>query len=171
MPVVLPAVLPVVLPIVALAITFLLARVCVAQNPPLTPGQQMMKTYAGSDDTETFLNEPKVREELKALLGDELPHLLDNLNVKGSIDLIGGQLSVDGNAPHMGTEEEGVVCVSIYTLEVSAAILSGGTITVYSRPADYTNLPLCVKDWITQGNSGHVDRMTQPKNVRVAGKK
>lgn len=137
MPVVLPGVQsgvrPVVLPIVALAIAFLLPRLCMAQNSPLTPGQQLLRTYAGSDDTDAFLNEPKVRDGLKALLGDELSHLLDNLNVKGSVDLIGGQLSLDGNAPHMGTEEEAVLCVSTYNLEVSAAILSGGIITAYSR--------------------------------------
>ena len=140
-----------------------------AQRPPASPGEEMLRKYAGSYDTDALLHEPQIRERLLRLLGEELPHLERNLDVKGSIDVIGGVLSVSGNAPHQGTEEEAVVCVNATNLEVSAAILSRGIVTVYSAAGQYASLPLCVKDWITLANSAHHDRMTKPANVRLSG--
>ncbi len=128
----------------------------------------MIAKWAGNEDTDAFLRQPAVRAELKELLGAELAHLEHNLNVRGSVDLIGWALYIDGNAPHQGTEEEAVVCVMPPKMTVEAAILSQGTITVYTRAAQYEYTSRCIKDWITQANSGHVDRMKQPANVRVA---
>ena len=78
---------------------------------------------------------------------------------------------INGNAPHQGTEEEAVVCVSTYNLDATAAIYSKGIVTAYSRDKTYENLPRCIKDWITLVNSQHSDRVQQPKNVRMAGGK
>ena len=133
----------------------------------------MLAKWAGSYDTDAFLREPAVRAELKKLLGPELEHLDRNLNVKGAVDLSGSTLSVNGNAPHMGTEEEAIVCVTPINMTpnnmlVEAAILSKGIITVYARAEKYEYTTICIKDWITQANSGHVDRMKQSANVRVA---
>ena len=130
--------------------------------------RSMLAKWAGSYDTDAFLRQPSVRAELKKLLGPELEHLNRNLNVKGAVDLSGSTLSVSGNAPHMGTEEEAVVCVTPINKLVEAAILSKGIITVYARADKYEYATICIKDWITQANSGHVDRMKQPVNVRVA---
>jgi hypothetical protein len=134
-----------------------------------SPGRELLQKYAGSDDTDALLNEPAVRDALQRLLGGELPHLELNLNVRGSADLISGTLSLSGNAPHQGTVEEAVVCISSYNMDVSAAIFSGGNVTVYSRVRQYEYLPLCIKDWITLVNSEHRDRLAQPANVRMAG--
>ena len=49
---------------------------------------------------------------------------------------------------------------------MQAAILSKGRITVFAKDPSYDSLMQCVKDWITQANSGHRDRMTQPRNVQ-----
>jgi hypothetical protein len=115
-----------------------------------------------------FLRHARIRPQLQQLLGGELEHLEQNLNVRGSVDLVGGWLSVDGNAPHQGTEEEAVVCVSSHNLQVAAAILSGGIITAYVRGSTYESLPRCVTDWITLANSARKDRLEQPQNVRMA---
>ena len=125
--------------------------------------------WAGSYNSEGFLNEPAVRGELQKLLGDEMAHLLRNLNVRGAVDVSGETLSVNGNAPHQGTEEEAVVCATVLPLKtiVEAAILSKGAVTVYMREEPYENASICIKDWITLANSGHIDRMKQPPNVRV----
>jgi len=139
-----------------------------AQGPADRPGAELLRQFAGSDDTDAFLGHPRIRPQLEQLLGTELEHLEDNLNVRGSVDVVGGWLSVDGNAPHQGTLEEAVVCVSPYNLQVSAAILSNGTITAYTRGGTYDNLPRCIKDWITLANSQHRDRLWQPPNVRMA---
>ena len=110
-----------------------------------------------------------VRGELQTLLGAEMDHLLRNLNVRGEVDLSGETLSVNGNAPHQGTEEEAIVCVTVFPLKtiVEAAILSKGAVTVFAREDKYENASICIKDWITLVNSGHLDRVQQPANVRV----
>jgi hypothetical protein len=146
----------------------LLAIPAQSQDPAAAPGRLLLQKYAGSYDTDALFNELQIRENLQQLLGEELPHLERNLDVKGAIDVISGALSITGNAPHQGTEEEAVVCVNSYNMELSAAIYSNGTITVYSREGQYENLPLCIKDWITLVNSGHTDRLMHPNNVRMA---
>ena len=129
----------------------------------------MIAKYAGSYDADAFLKEPAVRAELQKLLGPELKHLMHNLNVKGDVDLINGTLSLSGNAPHQGTEEEAVVCVTVLlsSMNVEAAILSKDTVMVFTRAEKYDGMTLCIKDWITLANSGHVGRVEQPANVRV----
>jgi len=122
----------------------------------------------GRDDSEGLLKEPAVSAELKRVVGNQLPKLMQNTNVRGAIAYDGGSLVVSGNAPHKGGEEEGVICVNPYAPGlVEAAIFSRGKITVFATAEKYEYLSLCVKDWITQVNSGHRDRTTQPKNVSV----
>ena len=122
--------------------------------------------HVGSPDHPALLKEPAVQSQLQAIVGRQLPALMRSINVTGSIDLIGGALVVAGNAPHKGGEEEGVICVDPHGGAVQAALLSKGRITVFAKQAQYDYLMLCIKDWITQANSGHRDRMTQPKNVQ-----
>lgn len=129
----------------------------------------MIAKWAGNYDTDAFLRQPAVRSELQKLLGSELEHLMHNLNVRGPVDLSGQTLSVNGNAPHQGTEEEAIVCVTPGNLSVEAAILSKETVTVYTRAEKYEYASICIKDWITLANSRHADRFTQPSNVRVVG--
>ena len=128
----------------------------------------MLRKYAGSDDSDAFLREPAVNAELQKLLGAQLRQLRQNLNVAGSVDVVSGMLSLAGNAPHGGTVEEAVVCAAPPGKFVVAAIFSKGMVTVFARDPAYDNLPICIKDWVTQVNSRHADRMKQPRNVRVA---
>ncbi len=127
----------------------------------------MIAKWAGNYDTDAFLRQPAVHTELHKLLGSELEHLMHNLNVRGAVDLNGQTLSVNGNAPHQGTEEEAIVCVTPGNMAVEAAILSKDTVTVYTRAEKYEYASICIKDWITLANSRHADRFTQPANVRV----
>ncbi len=100
-----------------------------------------------------------------------MAHFLRNLDVRSAVDFIAGNLSVAGNAIHGGGVEEAVLCVAIQDMVVSTAIFSHGKITVYSPRPDYSNQGLCIKDWITLVNSGHVDRLVQPAIVRITGSK
>ena len=125
-----------------------------------------LRRYVGSPDYPALLKDPIVQPKLQAVMGKQLPALMRNISVSGGVDLVAGALSVNGIAPHKGGEEEGVVCVSEYDGTVQAAILSKGRITVFAKEPSYDSLMQCVKDWITQANSGHRDRMTQPKNVQ-----
>ena len=131
------------------------------------PGEELIDAWAGNYDVDAFFALPRIRSELEALLGDELEHLFWNLDVKADIDLVRGSLSVAGNAPHGGTEEEAVVCVVPQTLAVHAAILSAGQIKVYTRGPAYSDLPLCIRDWITLVSAGYIDRFEQASYVEV----
>jgi hypothetical protein len=138
----------------------------VAQNTEAA-AHALKAKYAGNPDSDALLREPAVREQLKKLLGARLPQLERNLDVRGQIDLVGGALSVSGNASHKGGEEEAVVCVWPFGPKVQAAIYSKGRITAFAADPNYDALFLCIKDWITQVNSGHRDRLQKPKNVQV----
>jgi len=129
----------------------------------------MIAKWAGSYDTDAFLRLPDVHSELQSLLGQEFSHLMKNLDVRGAVDLSGQTLSVTGNAPHRGAEEEGIVCVTVLPADtyVEAAIFSNGAVTVYTSAEKYEYASICIKDWITLVNSGHADRFQQPANVRV----
>jgi hypothetical protein len=156
----------------AAAVTMvLLAGSAAAQTADPNAGTRLLREYAGSDDWSGLLRQPKIRAQLQELLGKDLPHLMANLDVSGAVDVVGGDLTVNGNAPHQGTEEEGIVCVNTYSLDVSAAIFSKGIITAYSRKKTYDDLSRCIKDWITLVNSRHRDRAYQPTNVHIAGGK
>ena len=132
----------------------------------------LLKKYIGNPDTDALLKDPTVRPQLEALLGKQMSQLVRNLNVKGEAELIGGALALQGNAPHKGGEEEAVVCVADQgpTPHVEAALFSKGRVTVFAKAAQYDHLMLCIKDWITQVNSGHRDRMAQPKNVQLVAR-
>jgi len=152
----------------ALTLSSVLATSVGARGDEMAQRAMIVK-WAGSYDTEGFLKHPAVRAELQKLLGEEMDHLRRNLNVRGGVDLSGETLSVNGNAPHQGTEEEAIVCVTVLPLKtmVEAAILSKGAVSVYTHDERYENASICIKDWITLANSGHNDRVTQPQNVRV----
>jgi hypothetical protein len=154
--------------IIIICLVMVFAEALAAQGDEASR-RAMIAKYAGSYDTDAFLKEPAVRGELQKLLGAELDHLLRNLNVRGAVDLSGETLSVNGNAPHQGTEEEAIVCATVLPLKtiVESAILSEGAVTVFAWEEKYENASICIKDWITLANSGHVDRFVQPANVRM----
>ena len=128
----------------------------------------MIAQWAGNYDTDAFLREPAIHTELQKLVGSELEHLMHNLNVRGSEDLNGQTLSVNGNAPHQGTEEEAIVCVLPGRPAVEAAIFSKGVVTVFTHAQSYEYTSLCIRDWITLANSQHADRFVKPANVSLA---
>ena len=116
-----------------LLLTILMSGRALAQTPDSNARSQLLREYAGSDNWYALLKNPKVWPQLQRLLGKDLPHLQENLSVSGAVDVVGGDLSVSGNAPHQGTVEEAVVCVNSYNLEVNAAVFSKGTPAEYCR--------------------------------------
>ncbi len=154
------------------ALALAAAALLAAPAPAQAQDRPLMKKYIGNPDTDALLKEPGVRGPLQAMLGKQLPQLMRNLDVRGDTELIGGAIALSGNAQHAGGQEEGIVCIADQgpTPLVEAAIFSGGKVTVFAKSAQYEYLMLCIKDWITQVNSGHRDRSTQPKNVRLVTK-
>lgn len=142
----------------AVAMAALVTLAAAQTTPPL-------RKYVGSPDYPALLKEPKVKAQLEALVGKAMPKLMQNINVTAEMGLVSGAIVISGNAPHGGGEEEGVICVAEYDGTTQAAILSKRRITVFAKDPRYENLMICIKDWITQANSGHRDRFAQPKNV------
>jgi hypothetical protein len=142
---------------------------CAAAQASARP---LLKKYIGNPDTDALLKEPAVRSRLEAMLGTQMPQLMRNLNVRSDVELVGGALALQGNAPHKGGEEEAIVCIADQgpTPHVEAAVFSKGRVTVFAKAPQYEYLMICIKDWITQVNSGHRDRMAQPKNVQVVAR-
>ncbi len=139
---------------------------CACSAAQAQGGKAPLFKYVGSPDYPALLKEPAVQSQLQALVGKQLPALMLSINVSGDMGLAHGAIEISGNAPHKGGEEEGVICVDPGGGLVQAAMLSKGRITVFAKDRTYEFLMVCVKDWITQVNSGHRDRFTQPKNVQ-----
>jgi hypothetical protein len=154
--------------------------VTVAPAAAQTPAQQQAKArelqaqallakYSvapGREDSDALFKESAVRAELQRVVGKQLPRLMKNLEVRGPVDVIGGALSVSGNAAHKGGEEGAVVCVNPWGPQIDAAIYSRGKVTLFSGAERYTYTSTCVRDWITVANTQYRDRMSQPKNVQ-----
>lgn len=139
-----------------------------AENPDAA-ARAMIARYVGGWDVQGLLDKPVIASELRALVGDAHAQLERNLGVNAGVEYYGSALTIRGNAPHRGTEEEAVICIVPYGAapRVHAAIYSRGAVTVYTRESRYEFLPTCVKDWITQVNTGHTDRLRQPGNVTL----
>jgi uncharacterized C2H2 Zn-finger protein len=152
----------------ALALLLIVPLGAAAQDSP----RPLLKKYIGNPDTDALLKEPAVRARLDAMVGKQMPQLLRSLDVRSDVELIGGALVLSGNAPHQGGQEEGIVCIADQgpTPQVEAAIYLKGKVTVFAKAPQYEYLMRCIKDWITQVNSSHRDRFTQPKNVQVIAK-
>lgn len=144
----------------------LIATTAFAQGKGPDP-KALVAKYAGNPDYPALFKEPAVQAQMQKIVGAQMKQLMHHLNVAGDIELVGGALTVSGNAPHSGGIDEAIVCISPFGPMVEAAIASNGKVTVYSKDGNYEYLMRCVKDWITQYNSKHRDRMQQPKNVSV----
>lgn len=122
--------------------------------------------YAGTYQTQQLLAEPAVAAALAHLVGAELAHLHSNLSVTGSIDLIGCDLVIAGNADHAGGIEQGIVAVRLYDGKVAAAMLTEGRIDVYVEGADYFAVPLSIRDWLAVVSTELRYRFELPPNAR-----
>jgi len=150
----------------AMSRKFLVILALVAGTAQSQDKAPALRRYVGSPDYTALLKEPTVKANLTAVAGKQLPALMRNLAVSGDVDRVGGALMVAGIAPHKGGEEEAVICVAEYDGKVEAALFSKSRVTVFAKDKNYEFLMLCVKDWITQVNSGHRDRIKQPGNVQ-----
>lgn len=138
---------------------------------PGTEAGGLVQRYAASWDLDALLAEPPVAREFQALPDEVRTRLLRNLSVTGPIDVYAGALSIMGNAPHRGGEDEALLCVEVggSAVRLHAAVFSSGHVTVYTRGASYEALPICVRDWVALVSTGHRYRLRQPANVELVG--
>jgi hypothetical protein len=115
----------------------------------LTPNdKQRLLAYINTYDSEKLISDSIVSPQIVHLLGQELNHLKNNINVHGPIGVNSGILFVSGNAPHKGGSEHGFVGINLYDGVVYAALLTAGKIKVYGKGNEYSQLPDGVKHWI-----------------------
>jgi hypothetical protein len=132
-------------------VLLMIAAICPllsAQSKLPAADRERLMRYVNTYDSDKLLADPIVKPRLAELLGSELAHLKKNLDVRGPIGVVGGMLTLSGNAPHQGLLENGFVGVSLYNGAVYACILSRGRIDVYGREQKYQYLPDAVRDWI-----------------------
>ncbi len=100
-----------------------------------------LSQYIGTTNYETVFDDSFVRRAMEKLLGDNVPHLRQNLKSRGAIDLEGSELVLWGGKPHEGNLERAVLIVDIYDGTVHAGIFSNGQTTIFSKvdkeTADY----------------------------------
>jgi hypothetical protein len=136
-----------------------------------------LKSYAGEDAVEKILTDKTLNPILKKIMGKEYRHLINNLFVAG-IDLIERSIVIEGNAQHQGTSECALLDINLDRGTVTAAILSNGSIHIYSDIAktqkntdpnhfyEY-NVPTSIKDWVAVINTNFDFRSMRPKNVII----
>jgi hypothetical protein len=110
--------------------------------------KQRLLAYINTYESTKFIADPKIKPQLERLLGQELNHLKNNINVRWPIGVISGILFVSGSAPHLGGEENGFVGIDLNDGAVYAALLTEGKIKVYGKSTMYHSLPDGVRDWI-----------------------
>ena len=107
---------------------------------------ERLAKYIGTYDYEAVWDDPYVHEHLLALMGaDDLAHLKENLQVRGSIDLEGANLILSGGKPHETHVERGALVVSLFDGKIYACLHSQGQTTLYSKEERYEWLPYFIR--------------------------
>jgi hypothetical protein len=139
------------LTLAAIAVSFEPAGVAGAYTPiqPLPEAARArLLRYIASEDTDAFLADSLFVPRLNRLLGAELPHLRQNIDVRGSVAYNSGMVYVTGNAPHHGGEEHGFIGIETYSGRICAAVYSGGRFDVYGAGTDRDGVPVALREWI-----------------------
>ena len=106
--------------------------------------------YAGKHHAEThFFEIPELRTTLTKILGPELQHFIDNIQVASPTALTPSNcLVISGNKPHEGGSEEAMLIVNLNTGRVYCGLLSDDKVYVYSDQKDGKLLPAELIAWI-----------------------
>lgn len=105
-----------------------------------------LSKFIGTDEVEKVVDDPEVRKSLTAVMpGSKIPELKNNLQVRGPIDFIDGNLVLNGNAPHAGDTDTASVWLSVYDGKARVVLQSRGKMTLYAKDGDYGYLPLSMR--------------------------
>lgn len=99
-----------------------------------------------------FPDDPKVQPRLKLLLGEELPHLEDNLRRGSGCWIKNGWLGFDGFQPHNGGQEHGFISINLNNGGLVAGLFTNTKFKIYgitqAYNGDLKTLPGPLADWI-----------------------
>jgi hypothetical protein len=107
-----------------------------------------LSKYIGSDQFQPVLNDPHVREELKAIVGESLPHLMRNLEDRASINFIGSWMILRGARTNEAFRERAILVIDLFNGMVHAGIYSNGHRTVFSVKEEYRDVPVPLLEWV-----------------------
>jgi len=89
-----------------------------------------------------------IKTELQKLVGTEYDTLINNMSAAGPIKKDGQYIIVDGNAPHSGGFDEGIVVIDVSSGILSAAIMKNGNkIDRYSDIKGEDDYPDPIRFW------------------------
>lgn len=146
----------------------ILAHIAVAQKQ--SGKLDALKRYAGTDSVKTVLNNPTVKTQLANLLGKKRSVLDHYITVRGDINLIDGNLVIEGCAPHECDQKSGIIIIELQNGNVHAAIFEIDSVSIYSKLKDYEILPFRLREWTSlranDSSTGNFSyRFSPPSNV------
>lgn len=141
----------------------------IAGRHPLCSGRfASLLKHVGNMPRE-FFEEPEISSRMANLMGQASSRLKTNLDVSGTVDLIGCELVVQGNARHQGGTHHAIFSFSIYSGKMTVGMLDGKDLVVRTSPAGakvYDHLPAHVRDWLYIAASGFQSRGEPPVELK-----
>lgn len=105
-----------------------------------------LSTLIGTEQVEKVLADPAVQKAISGVMATALiGKLKQNLQVRGAIDFIDGNLVLSGNAPHRGDTDTASVWIKIYDGTVRVVLQSDGKTTLYAKDDKYDYLPYMLR--------------------------
>ncbi len=136
-----------------------------------------LSRYIGTTKYEAVFNDPFVRRAMEKLLGYNVSHLLQNMEVRSPIESEGSELALWGNKAHEAHLENAILIVDIYDGTIHAGIFSNGQTTIFSRvdkeTSDYFEpevvygfLPGALRQWVRWDEIRELRRLAPQTNFR-----
>jgi hypothetical protein len=105
--------------------------------------------YTGTYETDGFMNEPQVSEELKKMGKADLKQLKTNLSTGGPIEFFNSYYIVQGNKAHSGDSDIALLMVNNYNKKFYAVIVSKPNMKVITNETDRKEfIEHYVKYWV-----------------------
>lgn len=156
------------LPLIAL----LLAPPQMAKSP-ICSGDYASLESLFNQEGDALLNNRNVRKALNRLPPALQKRVLTAMSVVGPVRLIDCWLTIEGNAPHLGTINNAMVSFHLTDGGFIAAVTDNDRVLILtpsnvSGPGKrYDLLPIHVRDWVAVVSLRFKTRLDQPDNVLV----
>ena len=127
----------------------LLASAAGGQNIDRKQGEWgHLAEYIGTYNYEAVLGDDEVSEKLTSMLGNDLERLQRNLTVHGVIGFNGSCLTLTGNAPRRGFDENAYLNVCLSRGSVDVVLTGDGVIQIYSEKSQFRHLDWILRSWV-----------------------
>jgi hypothetical protein len=105
--------------------------------------------YAGKmHPYDLLVNNKIVQSEVRKILKKDFLNFTDNISVASVGEVKDSYYIGQGNAPHQGTTENGILCIDLYNGEVYAAMLRKGEKIILYGLKNRESIPQPMAEWI-----------------------